>query len=56
MEYKVQPGDNLDAIVTAYRNKGVKVTRTQVLAANPGLVPEKMKPGQKIIIPATPPQ
>ena len=52
MEYVVQSGDTLGAIVKAYREKGVKVTLQQVLAANPGLKPETMKVGQKIIIPA----
>jgi LysM repeat protein len=53
MEYKVQSGDNLSAIAKAYTDKGVKVTVQQILAANPGLKPEKMKPGQTIIIPAS---
>ena len=52
MEYQVQNGDSLIAIVKAYRDKGVKVTLQQILAANPGLKPENMKVGQKIIIPA----
>jgi len=52
MEYKVQSGDSLSAIVKAYRDKGVKITLSQVLAANPGLKPENMKVGQTIIIPA----
>jgi LysM repeat protein len=52
MEHKVEPGETLSAIVTAYRNKGVKITLSQVLAANPGLKPENMKVGQTIIIPA----
>lgn len=55
MEYKVQSGDSLSAIVKAYNEKGVKVTVPQVIAANPGLKPEKMKPGQTIIIPASAP-
>jgi len=52
MEHKVESGETLSAIVTAYRNKGVKITLSQVLAANPGLKPENMKVGQTIIIPA----
>jgi LysM repeat protein len=55
MEYKVQSGDSLSAIVKAYREKGVKITLSQVLAANPGLKPENMKVGQTIIIPAPAP-
>ena len=52
MEYKIQNGDSLIAIVKAYRDKGVKITLSQVLAANPGLKPENMKVGQTIVIPA----
>jgi LysM repeat protein len=51
-EYTVQAGDTPAAIVKAYRDKNIKVTLQQILAANPGLKPEKMKVGQKIIIPA----
>ena len=50
-EYVIQSGDNLSVIVQAYREKNVKVTVEQILKANPGLVPEKMKVGQKIFIP-----
>ena len=52
MEHKVEPGETLSAIVSAYRAKNVKITLQQVLAANPGLKPENMKVGQTIIIPA----
>ncbi len=51
-EYTVQQGDTLSALVAAYREKNIKVTKEQILKANPGLVPEKMKLGQKIWIPA----
>jgi LysM repeat protein len=51
-EYSVQPGDTLGAIVKAYREKNIKVTIQQILAVNPGLKPENLKSGQKIIIPA----
>lgn len=51
-EYTVQAGDTLGAIVKAYRDKNVKVSLQQILAANPGLKPETMKVGQKIVIPA----
>ena len=50
-EYKVQPGDSLGIIIKAYRDKGVKVTRSQVLKANPGLDPDKLFVGKTIIIP-----
>jgi len=52
MEHKVESGETLSAIIKAYRDKGVKITLSQVLAANPGLKPENMKVGQTIIIPA----
>lgn len=51
-EYTVQPGDTLGAIVKAYREKNIKVTIQQILTANPGLKPEAMKAGQKLVIPA----
>jgi LysM repeat protein len=51
-EYTIQSGDSLLAIVKAYREKNIKITLSQILAANPGLKPENMKVGQKIIIPA----
>jgi LysM repeat protein len=51
MEHIVQSGETLSAIIQAYREKGVKVTLSQVKNANPGLKPESMRVGQKIIIP-----
>ena len=53
-EYEIQSRDTLSVIVQAYRDKGIKVSMDQILKANPGLVPEKMKVGQKIFIPAPP--
>lgn len=50
-EYKVRAGDSLGLIVKAYRDKGVKVTTTQILKANPGLDPDKLFAGRKIFIP-----
>jgi len=50
-EYVVREGDTLSAIVEAYRREGVKVTLNDVLRANPGLKPESMQIGQKVIIP-----
>ncbi|HET7625772.1 MAG TPA: LysM domain-containing protein [Verrucomicrobiae bacterium] len=51
-EYVVQPGDTLSAIIAAYREKNIKISLDQILKANPGLKPESMPVGKKIIIPA----
>jgi hypothetical protein len=51
-EYTIQPGDTISAIIAAYKEKGIKLTEKQIRDANPGLVPEKMKVGNKIWIPA----
>ena len=51
-EYVIKSGDTLDAIVQAYREKNIKVTVSQIVAANPGLKPERLKVGQKVFIPA----
>jgi LysM repeat protein len=51
-DYTVQSGDTLSAIIAAYKEKGIRVSEKQIMAANPALVPEKMKVGQKIWIPA----
>lgn len=50
--YVVKPNDTLSAIVQAYRENNVKVTVDQVLKANPGLKPERLKVGDEIWIPA----
>lgn len=50
-EYEVHQGDSLGLILKAYRQKGVKVSRKQVIAANPKMNPEVLIPGEKIIIP-----
>jgi LysM repeat protein len=51
-EKVVESGDTLSTIIAAYKDKGIKVTLDQILKANPGLKPEKLKVGQKIFIPA----
>ncbi len=51
-EYPVKKGDTLSTIVQAYRDNNIKVTMDQILKANPGLKPERMRVGQKIFIPA----
>ena len=53
--YVIQKNDSLDAIVQAYKEKNIKVTVAGILKANPGLIPEKMRVGQKIFIPAPQP-
>ncbi len=50
--YKVAAGDTLSIIAKAYRDQGIKVTKDQILKANPGLNPNNLKVGQKIFIPA----
>jgi LysM repeat protein len=50
-EYVVQKGDSLSAIAKAYRAKGVKVTTTQIIKANPGLSAATLYSGKKIFIP-----
>jgi LysM repeat protein len=49
--YPIKEGDRLSEIVKAYREKGVKVTTSQILKANPGLDPTKLYVGKKIFIP-----
>jgi LysM repeat protein len=51
-DYQVKKGDTLSIIVQAYRDNNIKITTDQILKANPGLKPEKMRVGQKIFIPA----
>jgi LysM repeat protein len=54
VEHVVKPGETLSAIVQACREQKIKVTQKQILDANPGLKPEKLRAGQKIFIPALP--
>jgi nucleoid-associated protein YgaU len=53
-EYTIQSRDTLAAIVQAYKEKGVKVTVSQILKANPGLNADHLRVGQKIVIPVPP--
>ena len=53
--YTIKSGDTLDAIVQAYKEKNIKITVAQILAANPGLKADRLKVGQKIFIPAPQP-
>jgi Tfp pilus assembly protein FimV len=50
-EYEVKQGDTLGRIVKAYRDKGVKVSFSQIKAANPKMNPDVLIPGKKIFIP-----
>ena len=50
--YTIQAGNTLSAIAKAYRSQGIKVTATQILAANPGLSANSLYVGKKIFIPA----
>jgi LysM repeat protein len=49
--YVVKPGDTLPAIAKAYRDQGVKVTTTQIKAANPKMNPDMLIVGKKVFIP-----
>lgn len=49
--YPIKPGDTLGLIVKAYREQGVKVTKSQIIKANPKMNPNVLIPGKKIFIP-----
>jgi len=52
LEHTVVEGEFLSTIAAAYsKEKGVKITTALILKANPNLKPERMKVGQKILIP-----
>jgi len=51
-KYTIQKNDNLSAIVQAYKEKNIKITTDQILKANPGLNPNRLRVGQEIFIPA----
>lgn len=52
VEHTVADGEFLSTIAAAYsKEKGVKITTALILKANPNLVPERMRVGQKILIP-----
>jgi len=52
IEHTVAEGEFLSTIAAAYsKEKGVKITTALILKANPNLKPERMKVGQKILIP-----
>jgi LysM repeat protein len=55
-EHKIESGDTLSTIVEAYnqelKKQGSRITMKQVMDANPGVNWNKLRIGQKIIIPA----
>ncbi len=52
LEHTISPGDTLLAIALAYsKETGRKITTDLILKANPGLKPERLIPGNKILIP-----
>jgi LysM repeat protein len=51
-DYVIQSGDTLSVIVQAYKEKNIRITVDQILKANPGLKADRLRPGQKIFIPA----
>jgi LysM repeat protein len=50
-EYEIKDGDTLGLIAKAYRDQGIKVTKAQIIAANPKMNPNVLIPGRKIFIP-----
>ncbi len=49
--YSIQKGDSIAAIVTAVNRLGHSLTPAEILEANPGLDPARLKVGQIILIP-----
>lgn len=50
-EYTIEPDNTLSAVAQAYRKQGIKISVDDILKANPGLDPKKLKVGQVIFIP-----
>jgi hypothetical protein len=52
IEHTIAAGDTLSTIAAAYsKEKGVKVTTDQIRKANPGIKEDKLKVGQKVLVP-----
>jgi LysM repeat protein len=51
-EVTVEPGYTISAIAESYREEGHNISVEDILRANPGLVPKKIRPGQIINVPA----
>jgi len=50
-EYTIKKDDTISLIVQACREKGARVTTADILKANPGLDPKRLRVGQTIAIP-----
>jgi phage tail protein X len=50
-KYRVQSGDTLSTIVAAFNQKHIMVTEREILNANPGLRPERLRVGMDIYVP-----
>ncbi|HEU0038710.1 MAG TPA: LysM domain-containing protein, partial [Verrucomicrobiae bacterium] len=51
-EYTIHSGDSLVAITQACNEHNINVTALDILEANPGLDPTRLRVGQRILIPA----
>ena len=52
IEHTIAAGDTLSTIAAAYsKEKGVKVTTEQIRRANPGIKEDKLRVGQKVLVP-----
>lgn len=51
-EYVVRAGDSLASIAQDFARAGVSVTPDNILQANPGLDPARLKIGQRLFVPA----
>lgn len=51
VEYTIQSGQTISAVVKAYKDQGYKVSQDSILRANPGLKPNRLQIGQVIKIP-----
>ena len=54
-EYVFRSGDSLFNVAQNYSRHGMPVTVRQILLANPGLDPARLRVGQKILVPVEPP-
>ena len=52
-EYVLRLGDSLASVARIYSQHGIPMTVKQILPANPGLDPARLRVGQKIFVPAS---